>query len=142
MENTSKVKQKLYKLNQQRWALIQKIMDSGSLLSASCYDRYTKCSNPNCKCAKGERHGPFPWIYKNRKGEKLISTSCAADKVADARAFSGNYQLFKQNWKQVKKIDSEINDLIAQLEAAKEVDAKEFTKKKEGENRGRKQKES
>jgi len=141
MEDLSQVRQKIYQLNKKRWSLIEKVMSSGKLLTAQFYERYTKCSNPNCKCTQGELHGPFPWIYRNRKGEKLISTSCIAEKVGDAHIFSENYKTFKENWSQIKALDAEIHSLIAQVEAFNEVDAKEFTRKK-GENRGRKQKKS
>ena len=141
MEELSQIRQRIYQLNKKRWELLESVMSPGKLLTASFYERFTKCSSPNCKCASGELHGPFPWIYQNRKGEKLISTSCLAKKVEDARHFSENYKSFKGNWAQIKKLDEEINSLIVQIESLNEVDAKEFVKR-EGEKRGRKQKKS
>jgi hypothetical protein len=141
MEDMSKLRQAIYQLNKKRWALLQDIMKPGKLLTASFYERFTKCGSPSCKCASGELHGPFPWIYQNRKGEKLISTSCVAEKVEDAGIFSENYKKFKESRAQIKAIDEEIQSLIKQIETLNEVDAKEFTKK-EGEKRGRKQKKS
>ena len=141
MEDLSKIRQKIFQLNQKRWSLLQKIMDPGKLLTASFYERSIKCGSPNCKCAKGELHGPFPWIYQNRKGQKLISTSCIPDKVEDARRFSENYKSFKEDWSQIRKLDEEINNLVAQIETLSEVDVKEFIKRKD-ERRGRKQKKS
>lgn len=137
MEDLSRIRQEIYKLNQKRWKLLECIMDPGQLLTASFYERYTKCGNPGCKCASGELHGPFQWIYQRRKGGKLISTSCVADKIQDAATFSENYKKFKENRAQVKILDDEINALISQIEAVLEVDVIEFTKKR-GENRGRK----
>ena len=141
MEELSQIRQKIYQLNQKRWKLLEKLMKPGKLLTASFYERMTKCSNPNCKCASGELHGPFPWIYQNRKGEKLISTSCVAEKLEEAHQFSNNYKVFKENWSQIKALDEQIFQLIGQVQSFHEVDAKEFVKK-EGENRGRKHKES
>lgn len=141
MEELSRIRQKIYQLNQKRWSLLDSVMKPGKLLTASFYERYTKCGSQNCKCASGELHGPFPWIYQNRKGEKFISTSCVADKVEDARHFSENYKSFKENWAQIKMLDEEINCLVAQIESFNVVDAEEFTRK-EGEKRGRKPKKS
>lgn len=141
MEELSKIRQRIEQLNEKRWKLLEHVMTPGKLLTASFYERYTKCSSPNCKCATGELHGPFPWIYQNRKREKFISTSCLADKVEDARSFSGNYKSFKADWAQIKVLDEEIHCLIVQLETIHKVDAEEFTRK-EGEKRGRKQKKS
>ena len=141
MDGVSQVRQKISQLNQKRWTLTESVMRPGKLLTASFYERMTKCSNPNCKCASGELHGPFPWIYQNLKGQKLISTSCVAEKAEDARKFSENYKVFKENWNQIKALDDEISQLIAQVQSFHEVETKEFVKQV-GERRGRKQKKS
>lgn len=141
MEDLSQIRQKIRQLNQKRWALLEEVMEPGKLLTASFYERMTRCGNPNCKCASGELHGPFPWIYQNLKGQKLISTSCVADKAEDARQFSENYKSFKENWSRIKALDEEISRLVAQIQSCFEVDVKEFVKKA-GERRGRKQKKS
>jgi len=64
-----------------------------------------------------------------------------ADKVEDARRFSENYKAFKENRAQIKALDQEIDELVAQIQSFYEVDVTEFVKK-EGERRGRKQKRS
>lgn len=141
MQDLSQVRKKIYDLNQKRWALTEKIMKSGSLLTAQYYERYTKCGNPTCKCATGELHGPFPWIYQNGKRKKSISTSCVAEKVELAKEYSKNYTEFKENIKEIKELNEEINKLFKEIEELNEVDAELFTKKA-GEKRGRKQKKS
>ena len=141
MEDLSKIRQRIRQLNEKRWALLEYVMTPGKLLTASFYERFTKCSSPNCKCASGELHGPFPWIYQNRKGKKLISTSCVTGKVEDARCFSENYKSYKEKCTQIKTLDEEIYHLVLKIKSLNEVDAKEFTGK-EGERRGRKQKKS
>jgi hypothetical protein len=141
MEELSKIRQKIYQLNEKRTALLNQVMDPGKLLVASFYERMTKCGDPNCKCSSGELHGPFPWIYQNHKGKKLISTSCRADKVEDARRFTENYKMFKGKRAQIRALDEEINQLVAQIQSLNEVEATEFVKKV-GERRGRKQKKS
>lgn len=140
-QDLSQIRQKIRQLNQKRWTLLENVMNPGKLLTASFYERMTRCSNPNCKCASGELHGPFPWIYQKLKGQKLISTSCVAEKAEDAHRFSENYKLFKENWNRIKELDEEISQLVAQIQSCFEVDVKEFVKK-EGERRGRKQKKS
>ena len=139
MNELSQVRKRIYELNRKRWLLIEKVMSPGELLTAQFYQRYTKCSNPNCKCAKGELHGPFPWIYQNRKGKKRISTSCLPDKVNDAVKFSENYKSFKEKWQNIQKMNEEIDDLIEEILTIQEVNPEIFTKK-EDESRGRKQK--
>ena len=139
MNDLSQVRKRIYELNRKRWLLIEKVMSPGELLTAQFYQRYTKCSNPNCKCAKGELHGPFPWIYQNRKGKKRISTTCLPEKVNDAEKFSENYKSFKEKWQNIQKMNEEIDDLIEEILTIQEVNPEIFTKK-EDESRGRKQK--
>ena len=139
MNELSQVRKRIYELNRKRWLLIEKVMSPGELLTAQFYQRYTKCSNPNCKCAKGELHGPFPWIYQNRKGKKRISTTCLPEKVNDAEKFSENYKSFKEKWQNIQKMNEEIDDLIEEILTIQEVNPEIFTKK-EDESHGRKQK--
>lgn len=137
MEDISQIRKKIAQLNKERWELIEGQMRSGKLLKASFYERLKKCNSPNCKCASGELHGPFPWIYQNRKGGKLVSTSCVKDKVADAKKFAENYKAFKTALQQIDKIDKEIQKYILKIGEIQEVDVQEFIKK-DGEKRGRK----
>lgn len=141
MTDISQIRQKLYQLNKERWELTESIMQTGHLLKASFYERSTKCSSPNCKCSEGELHGPFPWIYRNRKGEKLVSTSCNTGKVEEARQCAENYKSFKEICKNIEKANNEIACLISKIEDIQEIAVETFTKK-EGEKRGRKSKRS
>jgi hypothetical protein len=137
MIDISKVRQSLFKLNKERWELLEQIMQPGKLLKAQFYERRTKCGSTGCKCASGELHGPFPWIYRNRKGEKLVSTSCNADRVEEAKQCSGNYKKFLKMSKEIQKINEEITSLISKIEDYHEIAVETFTKKV-GETRGRK----
>lgn len=141
MNDISQLRKKLFQLNEKRWKIIGRIMKSGELLTASVYERLTKCGNKKCKCAEGELHGPFLWINQNRKGEKLISTSCAEEKADKAKEYSKNYKDFKDNWKEIGMIDKEVNSIIGQLRDILEVEPDLFIEKR-GEKRGRKPKQS
>ena len=139
MEDISIVRQNIYTLNKDRWHLTQKILKTENLLTTSFYERFTKCGSPTCKCSKGELHGPFYWIYQNKKGKKFISTSCVSDKISEAKLYSDNYKAFKEYWSEVKRINEKIDELIGKIQYLSEINAQEFTQKK-GETRGRKQK--
>ena len=141
LEELSKIRQEIDTLNKTRSLLITNTLHTDKLLTASFYERYTKCGSPNCKCAQGQLHGPFYWIYQNKKGKKFISTSCVSGKITEAKRLSDNYAVFKNRWAEIKKIDDSINELIGKIQYLNEKDAQEFTKK-EGETRGRKQKKS
>jgi hypothetical protein len=141
MNDISQLRKKLFQLNQKRWKIMGRIMRSGELLTASVYERFIKCGNKKCKCAEGELHGPFLWINQNRKGEKLISTSCAEEKADIAKEYSKNYKEFKENWDEIRTIDKEIDSIIGQLGVTLKADPEQFVAKR-GETRGRKSSQS
>ena len=78
-EELSKVRQQISSLNKRRTELLGSIIKTESFIAAQVYEHFKKCGNKNCKCARGELHGPFTWFYRNKKGQKLISTSIKKD---------------------------------------------------------------
>ena len=149
-DDLSKIRQKISQLGKKREILETKIMNTGSLVKASYYERFIVCGKPNCKCTRGEKHGPVPWVTGG-KGRKVISTSVPAENVTKVKEMAQNYKDFRNAQKEIEKISREINELILKILQMKEcdisevlkrkVDAEEFTWK-EGEKRGRKQKKS
>jgi len=53
---------------------------------------YKKCGNPNCRCAKGKKHGPY-WVLSRKEGakRKLIYL----EKVYDVEKVK-NYQRYNK----------------------------------------------
>ena len=63
-----------------------------------------------------------------------------ADKVEEARLLAGRYKTFRENWTQIRRLEEYIHQLIGEIAALEEVAVQPFIHK-EGERRGRKQKE-
>lgn len=149
-DDLSKIRQRISQLGKKREILETRIMNTGNLLKASYYERFIVCGKPNCKCARGEKHGPVPWVTGG-KGKKTISTSVPAENITKVKEMTQDYKDFRNAQKEIEKINKEINELIQKIlqmkecdigEALKrEVESEEFTEK-EGEKRGRKQKKS
>ena len=48
----------LQKLLERRKQLLNELSQHPALLHGTWVERYTACSRPNCKCHRGEKHGP------------------------------------------------------------------------------------
>jgi len=46
-------------------ALLRQLAVPADLLRASYVERFTTCGKPNCRCAQGQRHGPFYYLTSN-----------------------------------------------------------------------------
>lgn len=129
-DELSKIRQRISQLGNRRRILETKIMHAGDMLKASYYERYIVCGKPNCKCSRGEKHGPVPWIT-GRKGEKVVSNSIPAGNVAKVKEMTGNYKEFRNAQKEVGVINSEINELIRKILQMKECGIDEVLTRKE-----------
>lgn len=139
MEDLSRLRQKIYSANKRRDLLLRQAMNTEPFIAAQVYERYKKCGNKNCKCARGELHGPFTWLYQKKKGEKLLSTSVPKGLAREAKSLAENYKVLQEKRKLIREIDNEINLLLNQMEQLLERDASRYvTKDKRAEGRPQK----
>ena len=131
MEEISALRKKVSDLNKKREAAIHRTLHTKEYIAAQVYERYKKCGNPNCKCAKGELHGPFLWIYQKKKGQKVISTTVIREKTAEAKEMAARYDELLRLRRQIRGIDQEINEVLNKFEAQMEREVAEYVSRKE-----------
>ena len=49
-----------------RDAKLRKLAELGPMVAASLCPRLTRCGNPNCKCARGEKHQSWCLTFKHK----------------------------------------------------------------------------
>ena len=125
------IRKQIYDLNQKRQEAINRVLHTKAFIAAQVYERRRKCGKSNCKCAKGELHGPFLWIYQKKKGQKVISTTVAEGKAAEAKVMSGRYEELLRLRKKIREIDQKINVLLNEYESNMEKEVAEYVKRKE-----------
>ena len=55
--------------------------------------RWNVCGNPKCKCKKGEKHGPQPYLaFSSKKEKKMMSIYLPKDEVSDIEKRLENFQ--------------------------------------------------
>lgn len=127
-DDLSKIRQRISQLGKNREVLETRIMNTGSLVKASYYERFMICGKPNCRCTRGEKHGPVPWVT-GKKGGKIVSTSVPAENVTKVKEMAQNYKDFRKAQKEIAKINAEIDSLIQKILQMKDCDIGEVLKR-------------
>jgi len=131
MPDLSNIRKQVYDLNKKRTDAVGRVLHTKPYIAAQVYQRYRKCGKPNCKCAKGELHGPFLWIYQKKKGQKVISTTVATGKHTEAAELAGRYEELLRLRKQIRKMDQQLNKLLNEYESELEQEVSGYVSKKE-----------
>ena len=129
MDDVSLLKQRVNELNKTRTDLINKVLMTKPFIAAQVYQRYKKCGNPNCRCARGELHGPYTWIYQKKKGQKVVSTTVVKGKTIEAEEMAKRYERLLGNRERIRKIDQEINDVMNLIETYYEREVTDYVKR-------------
>jgi hypothetical protein len=67
-----------------------KIPDHG-MLNGSIHESYSRCGKPNCKCARGELHGPY-YHRHQRIGNQILKEYIPLEELEEVRAACLRYQ--------------------------------------------------
>ena len=131
MTELSTIRKQIFNLNKKRADMIGSVLNTKPYIAAQVYPRYRKCGKPNCKCAKGELHGPFLWIYQKKKGQKVISTTVAEGKHTEATELARRYEELLRFRKQIREMDQQLNKLLNEFESGLEREVSGYVRKKE-----------
>lgn len=84
--------------------LKRKTYELGELSLGSIQTRWLTCGNPDCKCAREEKHGPYYYFaYTDRETGKTTQVSIHEDEVSELKERIKNYENFKDElWELVK----------------------------------------
>jgi len=95
------------KAEQLRERLLDEIIEKGLLLKGSLNQVYRRCGNPNCRCAHGERHGPF-YLLTWSEGGKTRSRHIPREKAAQVEEMIANYRGAKRLLDELSRVNLEI----------------------------------
>jgi hypothetical protein len=65
-------------------------------LRGSLTERYLTCGNPDCKCARGERHGPIWYLSVTFDQTHRSGCTVPVDQVEQVRQWIANYHRVKE----------------------------------------------
>ena len=95
-------------LQQRRRGLVKTLPPLEETLRGSLFDRYVTCGNKNCKCSRGERHGPA-WYLSVTLGVGQTSSGIVAPAQVDrVRKWIDNHQRVKEALDRISEINREL----------------------------------
>jgi hypothetical protein len=118
----STLRKTIYLLELQRQKVITYLLSPKDMVSGSIYTTYKKCGNKNCRCAKGELHGPFSYISKRVDGKTVLTFVKKADENKITK-MSQNYREYIKVIAKLNKLDKKIYDCIKKI---KEIKTKDY----------------
>ncbi len=119
----NKTRKQIVELNAERSELINSLLKPNKMIKGTLYQTGRTCGNPNCKCARGEKH--FSWSVSNRVNGKTKQTYVGTSVPKKVEEYSRNYHQQKNVVIRIHKIDREITRLLNLLRDTFLVSVKE-----------------
>jgi len=100
-------KRKIAGLKRRRKNLVEKLVNLHAVMPGSLYKRFTECGNANCRCKKGQRHGPHYYIAVMMEGRQrqFYVPDHLSDKV---KQWQDNYKHIQDLLHQIASINREL----------------------------------
>ncbi len=108
MESKSLARLSTLALRQRRQGLAKRLPPAEETLRGSLIERYVTCGNPDCKCARGQRHGPV-WCLTTTLGPgRTTSVVVSAEQLETVRRWIQNYRQMKAHLEKISAINREL----------------------------------
>jgi hypothetical protein len=95
-------------LRSRRQGLVKLLPPLAEILRGSLMERYLTCGHPECKCARGERHGPVWYLTVTLGPGRTTGATLAVDQVEKVRLWIDNYHRAKENLEKISDINREL----------------------------------
>ena len=98
----------LLALRKRRDGLVKVLPPVRESLRGSLIERYLTCGHPNCKCARGERHGPVWYLSVTLGPGRTTGTIVPVHLVPRVRGWIENYHKVKEQLEKISDINREL----------------------------------
>ena len=95
-------------LRSRRQGLTKVLPPLGEVLRGSLMERYMTCGNPDCKCARGERHGPVWYLSVTLDQSHRTGRTVPPEQVDQVRRWIENYHQVKDRLEKISDINREL----------------------------------
>lgn len=118
MNDINNIRKNIAGLEAQRKKIIHYLLNAHDMIDGSIYTVYKKCGNKNCRCTKGNLHGPFKYLSKKISGQtKLTFVKKSHELSIEKMAL--DYRKYITHMARLNKIDKKIYDAIAMIKKIK-----------------------
>lgn len=113
----SAVRQKLSILNKQRNSYIFRLTHGKPMVFGLPHEVFRRCGKSNCRCARGERHGPYPALSVNKDGKQKIVMIKKADTLV-VLGEANRYRHYQETLAKIRRINKEVDRLLEKVKSA------------------------
>lgn len=110
----SQARKNLTTLNRERAGYIFRLIHGKPMVMGIPHYVYRRCGNKNCKCAKGQKHGPYPALSVNKDGGQKIVMVKKADALSVLED-SRRYKDYQETLAKIRKINKAIDGLLDEI---------------------------
>lgn len=105
-ENLSRLS--ILALRHRREGLTKLLPPLREVLRGSLMERYLTCGNPECKCARGRRHGPVWYLSVTLDQAHRTGITVPSHQVEQVRGWIENYHQVKERLEKISDINREL----------------------------------
>ena len=109
--NISDIRQQIVWLREDRKRLEDSLFRPGKMMRASLVFLANYCGKKDCKCKRGEPHGPYPYLSERRKGVTRMTYVKKRD-LPKVRKLVEEYVRFQKSLARLTKINEKIRSLL------------------------------
>jgi hypothetical protein len=109
--NKEEIRSAIYRLQGERRRLERIVFNTGRQLPVWITSQYTYCKKGNCKCTRGQPHGPFYYVFFKKAG-KVLHRYLPEKKMDSISAQVNAYRGYNQRLARINKINKEIDTLL------------------------------
>jgi len=113
----SVVRQKLSILNKRRTKYIFSLVHGRAMVHGLPHEVFRRCGKSNCRCATGQRHGPYPALSVNKDGRQRIVMVKRDDAVVILEQ-ARRYRHYQETLATIRRINKEIDELLEKIKSA------------------------
>jgi hypothetical protein len=109
------------KLEQRRRELVRELVDLSYFLRGSVCEVYRVCGRPDCKCARGEKHGPLYQLTWH-DGTSTKTAYIPKRRVQEARELVARYDRLKEVIAELAEVNVKIWRRDARVRRTRKAD--------------------
>lgn len=88
--------------------LLPPLPEVREILRGSLSERFLTCGKPDCRCARGERHGPVWYLSVSLDQSQRTGTTVPSQQLEQVRRGIASYHRVKEQLEQISDINREL----------------------------------
>lgn len=113
----SRLRAEAFRLLRECETLLKDLARPGPMMAGSFYEMYKQCGRPDCRCTRGDLHGPYPVLSIARDGRRS-TRSVPRDRAAEVRRRAEAYRAFQRRRRRLQGAMRRIAEIVTEIREA------------------------